>query len=651
MGDARGEDAQIAEALALPASQLGRVISRKSSGQRRGAGGKGAAITAVLPADAGGFTTTEVGFRQLGRTGKGTAAAPQRAASSKKSRQGASSSSFEQIRDQPRSDALSIFDATSVTRDGAPVARPPKGSPPEQQRKRSAASPPAQPPAAPPPPAVPRAASPRRADDCSDLVPCDLSLHLELALDGDRDEGSRGAVVKGSAQGLEKAGDTDAPRGDGPVETDALRTRLAVAEAKVEELTCAAARGAFAEGFVTEFTVVEVESGPAAGEERGNADRAALVAELEEVKAQLAADAAKQKEAVAALEAAAEKARAREATLLRQQAAQQCEIEGLKKAARKDRARLEAAERAATAPSCSACGGRAEAMAALEEQLAEWKEKGAQFELKDSECRRLRTILNFSQLKKDSDRLHLVEEEKRALNDELSSVAVQRTYLTHMKSEMERLREVEREYQIVKKRLLNTQRGEQALAVSHKHSSPRGEGDGDGSWKGQRKPHVPHLGALPAPQAAVPRPREGPPLRGSDSHRVISTAERERRGFGATRSVPVTDVESEGGSSDGAAGILSDQDTSFSTICDRIELWQQKQAAAKPHVKQPVGKHPNPLRARPATATAARGAADAPGALGDGTGKKGDRSQSFTFVPQAQPPRRRMGSATRQRLF
>eukprot|EP00756_Hemistasia_phaeocysticola_P001951 Hpha_TRINITY_DN11347_c0_g2::TRINITY_DN11347_c0_g2_i1::g.63001::m.63001 len=186
---------------------------------------------------------------------------------------------------------------------------------------------------------------------------------------------------------------------------------------------------------------------------------------------------------------------------------------------------------------CSDCQGHHAHIEELENELLEWRQRAKDFTAKEEECRRLRTILRFSQLKKDSDRLHEVEHRMFGLELEVDRCSLQSRIALNQRSELQRLRDVEREYDIVKQ-----------------------------MWAEER---AAESGGLAFQSNGGAEPPLGPPTGFGSA-------------FSAARSGAVTrpDVETGGahppvhqGVDPAAAAGVEDSDVTFGTICGRMKSW------------------------------------------------------------------------------
>eukprot|EP01064_Diplonema_japonicum_P024875 TRINITY_DN3567_c0_g1_i2.p1 TRINITY_DN3567_c0_g1~~TRINITY_DN3567_c0_g1_i2.p1 ORF type:complete len:283 (+),score=68.73 TRINITY_DN3567_c0_g1_i2:79-927(+) len=82
----------------------------------------------------------------------------------------------------------------------------------------------------------------------------------------------------------------------------------------------------------------------------------------------------------------------------------------------------------------------------LETTLEEWKKKEVEFKAKDAECARLRTILRFSQLKKDSDNMKAARCAASEMKKRLDNQQLKARFVEKQHEELVRLQQIEREY-------------------------------------------------------------------------------------------------------------------------------------------------------------------------------------------------------------
>ena len=222
---------------------------------------------------------------------------------------------------------------------------------------------------------------------------------------------------------------------------------------------------------------------------------------------------------------------------------------------------------------CASCVALQEKLAACEVSLGEWALRAREFKAKEAECSRLRTILNFSQLKKDSERTLAAEAATLQMKQEMSSHELQARAVQAQVSELERLREVEREYQLVRERLWDTNDG--ILAQSAGKGAPN-----------TRKKHRKKLQQMASDWEA-----------GSASTRAAAaTAVREAAPSAASPASkpPLTPREDPA---------LCDSETTYGTICDRIQRWVKKKEEEEEKERPSVPAKRQQQRAGSATAS------------------------------------------------
>ncbi|KAJ9452789.1 hypothetical protein DIPPA_34171 [Diplonema papillatum] len=102
-----------------------------------------------------------------------------------------------------------------------------------------------------------------------------------------------------------------------------------------------------------------------------------------------------------------------------------------------------AGREAAGCPRCAGLGARVEELTLAAAQM---EGREAEHRQREKLVSRLRCVLRFSQLKKDSDRLHVVEAEAAAARSQLSTQDMHARLVSGQLTELDRLREIERDY-------------------------------------------------------------------------------------------------------------------------------------------------------------------------------------------------------------
>eukprot|EP01062_Namystynia_karyoxenos_P067931 TRINITY_DN6206_c0_g1_i1.p1 TRINITY_DN6206_c0_g1~~TRINITY_DN6206_c0_g1_i1.p1 ORF type:complete len:622 (+),score=153.05 TRINITY_DN6206_c0_g1_i1:133-1866(+) len=249
------------------------------------------------------------------------------------------------------------------------------------------------------------------------------------------------------------------------------------------------------------------------------------------------------------------------------------------------------------ARNCTGCDALRERIDELDTELDRWRVREAEFADKEQECRRLRTILRFSQLKKDSDRLHEVEHRVLDLELEMDRRAFQSRILISQRAELQRLREVEREYMLVRQMWAEgaepeeaLERTQRALSESSASAPQRAPKNGGASAAGGPSSRGANNGGAEPPRGAAAA-AAGPPSPRSPP--------------GSPRGGDTPGLHCNGGAAGdiAAAAGVQDKDVTFSTICDRMKTWlRSKEAAPAPAAapRQPV------LQRRPSSGGTAR---------------------------------------------
>ena len=219
---------------------------------------------------------------------------------------------------------------------------------------------------------------------------------------------------------------------------------------------------------------------------------------------------------------------------------------------------------------CSSCLEYSNRIFECERMLSDWHSKKSDFTLKEAECQRLRTILNFSQLKKDSDRMRAAEADALSIRKELGKQASQARYVKRMQLELDRLRDVEKEYTSVREALAK----DRLQAPTH-----------------IRKRVVDHESRrLSEERLAMSRILRGDPS--TQQRRTNPTKQRITNQLSNHSQVEY--CHSVGEEVIAAApptppAAVDDQNTSFGTICCRMQEWikNKKKAEAVKEQKQP----------------------------------------------------------------